>query len=261
MKRLILVVLAVLMPFFFTGCGFIDSGEVGVRTQFGQIQPTVEQPGFYTAILSHLTIYTAKETTVDIGGLTPRAKDNLTLKDLDVTIYYRANPAALPNFQASRAGQSAELSGEGFVRPGYVLIQNVASGVINDSVSHFDSLTLHTNRGPLESMIKAELQSRLDKDNPNTFTVTNVIVRTIHTDPSVEDAIRNSIMAEKQVQTAKQLVQVKEQEAQANEKLTQSLTPAYLQHEYNMALQACASHQGCTMIVGTGDVRPMVNVK
>ncbi|MFW6855305.1 SPFH domain-containing protein [Burkholderia gladioli] len=259
MKRLFLIALA-FATLALGGCGFINTGEAGVRTQFSQIQPNVEQAGFYTKFLSHLDIFTVKETSVDVKNLTPRAKDNLTLRDLDVTIYYHANAAALPHFQATHSGQSAKIGDEDFERPGYLLVYKLASGVLNDSVSKFDSLTLHQNRKPLELAVKQGLQQALEADSPGTFEITNVVVTSIQTDPSIEQSIVDSIKAEKQVQTATQLVQVKQQEAKANEQLAQSLTPAFLQHEYNQALNSCAQRAGCTMIVG-GNSTPIINLK
>jgi hypothetical protein len=232
-------------------CGFIDTGTVGVRTQQGQIQPKVEHAGFYTNFLGSLDEYTIKETTVDFEKLTPRAKDNLRLESLGVTVYYTANGDMLPDFQAKHAGQSLQLSGDSFIRPGYVLIHNVGSGVINDAVSHFDSLTMHQNRTGLELEIKTNLQAALNIEEPGMFQVTRVIVTDLHTDPSIEASIRQAIMTQKQVETATQLVQVKKQEALANEQVAQSLSPAYLQHEYNQALIECAKNEHCTMIVGS----------
>lgn len=241
-------------------CGFIDTGTVGVRTQQGQIQSKVEHAGFYTSFLSSLDEYTIKETTVDFEKLTPRAKDNLRLESLSVTVYYQANGDMLPDFQSKHAGQSLQLSGDSFIRPGYVLIHNVGSGVINDSVSHFDSLTMHQNRTALELEIKTNLQTALNIEEPGMFQITRVIVTDLHTDPSIEASIRQAIMAQKQVETATQIVQVKKQEALANEQVAQSLTAPYLQHEYNQALLECAKNEHCTMIVG-GNSNAQIQLK
>lgn len=258
MKRSITALL-VAASMSLAACGFIDTGTVAVRTQQGQIQPKVEHAGFYTSFLSSLDEYTIKETTVDFEKLTPRAKDNLRLESLSVTVYYQANGDMLPDFQTKHAGQSLEISGDSFIRPGYVLIKNIGSGVINDTTSHFDSLTMHQNRTPIELEIKTNLQAALNLEEPGMFTITRVIVTDLHTDPSIEASIRQAIMAQKQVETATQLVLVKKQEALANEQVAQSLSPAYLQHEYNQALTECAKNEHCTMIVGS-TVPPILNI-
>lgn len=261
MKRLFGFMITAVLAFSLAGCGgFVDTGEVGIKTSQGQIDPNVLKAGYYSNLFSSVDMYTIKETAVEFNDLTPRAKDNLSLKDLEVTVYYKTDPDQLAVWVSTHSGQSAQVKGESYIRPGYNKIYTTASGIINDSVAKFDSLTLHQNRTPLEADIKTDLQKALNADSSGLFTITNVVIRAIHTDPSIEDSIRKAIMAEKEVQTATQLVLVKQQEAKANEMVAQSLTPEYLQHEYNQALLACAQNQHCTMIVGS-NVQPQLNIK
>lgn len=243
------------------GCGgTIDTGNVGVRTQFGKIQQEVEQPGAYLAVLSHVDEYTVKETSVPLAKLTPKAKDKLILKELDVTVYYKVHANKVAEFASTHGAMSAQLGGEHSWRPGYYLIENVAKGVISDETSKFDSLTLHQNRQALEAAIKVSLAEQLTKTDPGYFDITRVVISTLLTDPSIEDSIRKSIMVQNDLAAATQQVQVKQQLALANEKLTQSLTPMFLQHEYIEALKTCAGSQHCTMIIDGSKGGALVNV-
>lgn len=231
-----------------TGCfGVIDQGNVGVETKFGQINP---QPvtGFYTSLLSTVTEYTTKETNVELTGLQPQAGDKMTVQRMDVTINYMVNGATLPNFQSRFAGMSGKLEGDDFIRPGYIMVQNLANSSIMTEVAKFNADALNTNRQALEGGIKRELQKRLDEKFQG-FTVTSVVVKTIQNDPSVQQSIRDNVTATNRLNTAKALVEVRTQEALANEKLAQSFTPAFLQHEYNQALLACAESKTCTLII------------
>lgn len=240
---------ALALTLVLTGCGIVDQGQVGVRTQFGQIDPKVEEAGFYTAVLSDVTQYTVKETTVELDRLTPQAKDKMTLQAFGATVFYQANGSLLPAFQGGFSGQSARLSGEDFYRPGYVMVSNFSRSAVMDEVSKFNADQLNTQRGPLETGIKANIQKRLDEKAPGVFTVTAVTVREIVNDESVQNSIRDNVTAQNRLDTATKLVSVRHQEALANEKLAQSFTPAFLQHEYNLALLACAESQKCTLIV------------
>ncbi|TSP14025.1 SPFH domain-containing protein [Cupriavidus campinensis] len=243
------------------GFGFVETGQVGVRTAYGKIQSDEVSPGFYTAILSSVDKYTVKETSVELRDMKPRAKDNLTLKDLDVTVYYTTNPGRVAEFASEKGGQSARMEGESFLRPGYMLVQKLAQGAAQDAVSHLDSLTLHQNRTALEDAIVKATQAELDKaTHLGDFTVTRAVVTSVQTDPAVEESIRRSIQVQKDVETATQQVKVKQQEAEAMGKINASLTPAYLQHEYNVALTECAKRASCTMIVGTSGATPIVNI-
>lgn len=260
MKRILLGLAMLATCFTLTGCfGIIDQGNVGVRSAFGKID---QQPvtGMYQSFFSDVTEYTTKETNVTITGMTPRAKDNLTLKELDVVVYYTTNAAKLPNFQATTAGQSAKLDGDGFYRPGYVMIDTLARSVTMDSVSRMDSLTIHANRPALEQAIKTEAQKQLDSAAPGTFNVTRVVVTTVQTDPTIEQSIRDNVTADKRLDTAIKLTKVKEEEAKQNTKIATSLTPEFLQHEYNQAIQTCAANNNCHLIVDGSQSGKILNI-
>jgi regulator of protease activity HflC (stomatin/prohibitin superfamily) len=249
MKRFLMAVPMFLMALALTGCGMIDQGNVGVRTQFGKIDNT-PVTGFYTDIMSNVTEYTAKETTIELSNLQPQAGDRMTVQDFEATIFYQANANALPSFQARFAGMSARVTGDdGFYRPGYVMLNGMARSSVMGEVGLYAADQLNTKRAELEAGIKADLQKKIDLKAPGTFTITGVVIRNIVNDQTVQQSIRDSVTATNRLATATKLVQVKDQEAQANEKLASSFTPAFLQHEYNMALAACAESSKCTLIV------------
>lgn len=250
MKR-ILTAIPMLLALSLGGCGFgmMDQGEVGVRTQWGKIDTQLVTPGFYTSLVSDVTTYTGKETTIELAGLQPQASDKMTVQDFEATVFYQANTALLPAFQGGFAGQSAKVAGDSFVRPGYVMLNGMARSAIMGEVSKYPADTLNTKRSELEAGIKADLQAKVDAKTPGTFTVTGVVIRTITNDQSVQQSIRDNVTASNRLATATKLVQVRDQEAQANAKLAASFTPEFLQHEYNEALKACAESSKCTLIV------------
>lgn len=249
MKKLFLIAV-IAASTLLTACGTVETGNVGVRKTFGQVQQDEVQPGFYQSILSSVDEYTTKETYVSLQNLTPKAKDKLILKDLDVTVYYKTNPQKVAEFVSTHAAMSAKMSGEDFIRPGYVLIENLARGIVSDQVSEFDSLTLHQNRTDLEAAIKTSLTDQLNKSEAGYFEVTRVVVSSLLTDPSVEESIRKNIAMTNEIDTARKEVQKKLEEANAMTKTANALTPMLLQHEYIKAIDKCASNPGCTLFVG-----------
>ncbi len=261
MKKLFAIAILAIASLL-TGCaGVIETGNVGVRTSFGKIDLDEVGEGFYTNPFSSVLEYTARETSVEVIDLQPRAKDNLTLKDLDVSVYYTMAPEKIADFSATHKMMSASLTGDGdMIRPGYILLENQARGVIYDSVSRFDSMTLHQNRQALEADIMKNLRAELEKSDPGYFKITRVVIRGIQTDPQVEDSIRKSVAKDKEFEAAEKDVQVKKKMAAANLQLAESLTPAFLQHEYIGAIAECAKRQGCTLIVGGGNSVPLINL-
>jgi hypothetical protein len=247
-----------------SGCGgVIETGSVGVRTTMGDVSQTEEGQGIYAAVFSHVDHYTVKETPIELNDLTPRAKDKLTVKDLEVSVYYRGVPGTIAKFMSTHAGASAKFQGEGFARPGYYLVSNLAKGAIYDAVTEYDSLALNQSRTELEGKILTQTQRLLDADPSvkGTFVVTRVVVRKIQTDPTIDQAIQQTVLAQQQLAQKENQAQVAHKDAEirrinaegqanANTELQKTLTPAFLQHEYNLALQSCASNEHCTMIIG-----------
>lgn len=258
MKKLLLLA-AIGLSVILTGCGQIETGNVGVRTSFGKIEQTEVGEGVYVAVLSHMDEYTTKESYVSIQNLTPKAKDKLRLSDLDVTIYYESNPAMIADFASKKKGMSVKFKGEDFFRPGYVLIENLAKGVISDTVADFDSLTLHQNRTDLELAVKKSLQAVLDQSDPGYFKITRVIASSLLTDPSVEDSIRKNIAMTNEIDTALKDIKKKANEADAMAKTAAALTPLFVQNEYVKAIAKCADNPKCTLIVGSA-ATPMLNI-
>lgn len=267
MKKLLVLMAIVLLA----GCGRIHSGNVGVRTSFnGTVEPETVT-GFYTSVTSHVDEWTTKETDIDLKHMTPKARDNLSLKDMDVSIYYRTDPTKIPGIAIKYTGQSAVENG--MVYPGYNLIANIARNAIYEEVAKSDSLTIHTQREQMAASIKAEVQKSVNATDPDTFTITRVLIRQVVTDPTIEASIQQAVASQKnldnkrvQVDIAKQDAAIRVAEAkgiaEAQGIINSTLTREYLQHESNEVLKRFAEKGGTTTVLmpyGTG-AAPLISV-
>ena len=268
-----LVVLAVVVGF--TSCGTIESGNVGIRTTLGKVSPDEIEPGIYLGIpgISRVQEFSAKEIGLDLNDLTPKARDNLSLRDLDVTVYYRVNAGAVADLYVKYAGQHVRDEGSRVFLPAYGLLQRVARNAIYEQASHIDSLVMHTQREELALAVRKSLQAELDGNDKGVFAVTRVVIRSLTTDPAIEKAIQESVAAQKQLETTKQRIAIAEAEAQvevkkaegiarANQIINQSLTREYLQHESNLALQKFADKGGTTTVVIPANMQtaPLISI-
>jgi len=253
--------LAILAAISIVGCGRIETGNVGLRTDFnGTVSEHVEPQGFYTAFVGHVDQYTTKEIAINLENLQPKAKDNLSLKELDVTVFYQAvSGAAVRALAVKRAGQSVCPEQTNFCYPAYSYVASIARSEVADAVSRHDSLTLHTQRNVLEAEVKKAVQESLDKADPGALLISRVIVRQITTDPTVENAIRNVVAKDKELEAATKQVQIAEKNAEAVAKTANTLTPAFLQHEYNQALMVFAQ-KGGTVILDGSSSNKIINV-
>ena len=123
-----------------------------------------------------------------------------------------------------------------------------------------DSLVMHTKREEMASAIEANMQAALDKSDPNVFHVTRVVIRSVLTDPSIEESIRQAVSNQKkleamavQTEIAKKEAEIRVTEArgiaESNRIISGSLTREYLQHEANQALMKFAEKGNTNTVV------------
>lgn len=272
-KRSILAVAVGVAVLALTGCGVIDTGHVGVESSWnGIVNPNELQPGFYTAWTSHVSEWNVKESSMDLNDLRPKAKDNLSLKDLDVSVFYTVTPGRVADLVIKYTGQHERQNGLWF--PAHGVISRTAKSVIQNTVSKYDSLTMHTKRDELEEAIKLSLQKELDEANVGTFQVTKVLIRALVTDEAIEANIRLAVQAQKELEQKETQVKIAYQDAQievarakgiaeSQRIINSTLTREYLQHEQNKAmLEFAKSGQSTTVMFPYGtSMSPMINLK
>jgi regulator of protease activity HflC (stomatin/prohibitin superfamily) len=275
-KRILLgIVLLVGAIALLTSCGTVESGNVGVRTTLGKVNPEEVEPGVYFGLpgISRVQEFSAKEIGLDLNDLTPKARDNLTLRDLDVTVYYRVAGGSIADLYVKYAGQHTRDEGSRVNLPAFALLQRLARNAIYEQASRIDSLVMHTRRDELAAAVSKALQIELDANDKGVFTITRVVIRALTTDPAIEKAIQESVAAQKQLETTKQRIAIAEAEAQvevkkaegiakANQIINQSLTREYLQHESNLALHKFAEKGGTTTVVIPANMQtaPLINI-
>ena len=258
-----------------TSCGTVESGNVGVRTTLGKVNPEEVEAGLYLGVpgISRVQEFSAKEIGLDLNDLTPKARDNLTLRDLDMTVYYRVAGASIADLYVKYAGQHTRDEGSRVNLPAYALLQRLSRNAIYEQASRIDSLVMHTRRDELAAAVGKALQAELDANDKGVFGVTRVVIRSLTTDPAIEKAIQESVAAQKQLETTKQRIAIAEAEAQvevkkaegiakANQIINQSLTREYLQHESNLALQRFAEKGGTTTVVIPANMQtaPLISI-
>jgi regulator of protease activity HflC (stomatin/prohibitin superfamily) len=255
--------------------GTIGTGNVGVRTTLGVISPDEVGPGVYVKwpLISSVQEFTAKEIAIDLQDLTPKAKDNLSLQDMDVTVYYRAAAAGIAELQARYSGQSVLDEANGVWMPAYGLVFRVARNVAYEEVARVDSLVMHVKRDELAEAMRENMQAELERTDPGVFTVSRVVIRSVRTDPSIEQSIRDAVANQKkleamtiQTEIAKREAEIRITEAEgiakANRIIADSLTREYLQHEVNQALQEFARRGSTNTVVipASMGVAPLINI-
>jgi hypothetical protein len=242
------------------GCGSIASEHVGVRTGFtGKVNLKEMGQGFYTAITSTVEEYTTKEVVVELMDMTPKVADNLSLKDMDLEVYYKVAPEMIAELKLKYTGRDGFKNGLGL--PAYFLVQSLAREEAYKAAAKYDSLDIHKNRDALTVAIKDDLQVRLEKEVPGAFTVTNVVARSIVTDPSIEASIKLAVSKEKELVARKKEVAIAQQQALAYRELNASLTPAVLKNkELDIMDRSLESGAKPFLMFGMSNATPLISV-
>lgn len=246
-------------------CTTVDTGNVGVSSSFGQVDMNEIPAGFTMKMPMFETVnhFNVRETTIDLNDLTPKARDNLSLQDMDVSVLYTVEPSRVAEILTQFSGQSLYNEELGVWMPGQGLVDRLAREAIYNAVSGMDSLTIHQRRDALTLAVREGLQQRLNRVAPNTFRITNIAIRAITTDPSIEQSIRAAVQAQKNLERqaveeriaqgqARIAITQAEGQARANREIASSLTPEYLQYQRNEALRRFADNPGTRTVVVPG---------
>ena len=239
----------------------VETGNVSVERTLGKVNHEEQLQGlnFKMPFLTSKQEFSAKEIAIDINDLTPKAADNLSLKDLDVSVFYRVPQGRVSELYVKYA-QGSGRGTDGIYLPAYGLVVREARSAIYEQVSKIDSLQLHKQRESLQTDVLQELQNRLERSDPGDIVITRVVVRALNTDPSIEAAIRDAVEAEKRLEAKEVQVEIAKKDAEieverakgiaeANAIINQSLTAEYLQHEDNTALLRFADNDGSVVVI------------
>ena len=244
----------------FSSWYIIDTGHVAVTKTVGTVDMEEVSPGlnWKLPIITKAYEFSAKEIAIDFNDLRPKARDNLRLQDLDISIFYKVEASKIAETMVKYAASYRR--GEDALLPAYTIVYREGRDVIYEEVTKIDSLELHRNRDELRLGIATELQLKLDEKDPGVFTITRVAIRALNTDPTIEAAIQKAVQAQKTLEAKKVEVEIAGKDAEieiarargiaeANAIINSSLTPEYLQHELNDALKAFAENEGGVVVI------------
>ena len=198
-----------------TGCTRIETGEVGVRVGFDkQVQSGELLPGsFNQTLVGSVLTFPVKDVNVVLENMTPVAKDNSTMKDLDAVVVYNINPQSVAELYSTKNKSfHAESRGDTYVMYNYI-VQN-ARNAIYKAARKYEALDMADNRTDMENFIKDEIQRNLAEEKlDGAITISQVMIRNVlPSDTVVESA--NALVRSKNELKQKE-VEVKTAEAES----------------------------------------------
>jgi regulator of protease activity HflC (stomatin/prohibitin superfamily) len=198
-----------------TGCTRIETGEVGVRVGFDkQVQSGELLPGSFNQVLiGDVLTFPVKDVNVVLENMTPVAKDNSTMKDLDAVVVYNINPQNVAELYSTKNKSfHADFKGDTYVMYNYI-VQN-ARNAIYKAARKYEALDMADNRTDMENFIKEEIVRNLAEEKlDGSIMISQVMIRNVQpSDTVVESA--NALVRSKNELKQKE-VEVKTAEAES----------------------------------------------
>ena len=198
-----------------SACTRIETGEVGVRVGFDkQVQSGELLPGsFNQTLVGSILTFPIKDVNVVLENMTPVARDNSTMKDLDAVVVYNINPQTVAELYSTKNKSfHAEFKGDTYVMYNYV-VQN-ARNAIYKAARKYEALDMADNRTDMENFIKDEIVRNLTEEKlDGSVTISQVMIRNVQpSDTVVESA--NALVRSKNELKQKE-VEVKTAEAES----------------------------------------------
>lgn len=269
MKKLIVPLLAAAT---LAGCSRIDTGNTGVEATWGQVKEQTLPPGVYFSLWKTIYEVNTMEFGLEINDMSPKARDNVTLTDVDLTIYFRVDPKNVAKIMTRYAGDMKWNAKTDSYIVGHDLVARMAREAIYNAFTKYTASEMHLRRAELAAAIRENLQKETDNDaGKGMFEITNVLVRNIVTDPRLEEAIKQSAEVEFAIRKRQQELELAKAEAErkrieaegeavANRIIAESITPSLIELRRIEAMSGFAKHGTHTIVIPQGTT-PMIQVK
>ena len=198
-----------------SACTRIETGEVGVRVGFDkQVKSGELLPGSFNQVLiGDVLTFPVKDVNVVLENMTPVAKDNSTMKDLDAVVVYNINQNQVAELYSTKNKSfHAEFKGDTYVMYNYI-VQN-SRNAIYKAARKYEALDMADNRTDMENFIKDEITRNLAEEKlDGSISITQVMIRNVVPADSVVASANDLVRAKNELKQKE--VEVKTAEAEA----------------------------------------------
>lgn len=244
----------------------IETGEVGVRVGFDrQVRPGELQPGsFNQTLIGDVLTFPVKDVAVAVDNMTPLARDNSTMKDVDMTVIYSINASQVSELYTSKNRSFHAVNREDTLLMYNYIFQAARNGLYK-AAREYEALDMNDNRSAIEQRVREEMQATLAAEKlDGSITIQQVLVRGMTPADSVVSSANDLVRAKNELRQKEVEVKTAEAESRRMAALAsqgqQSIAYMNAQTE-QMKAQAMleAARKGSLMMVPVGTT-PMVSV-
>ena len=242
-----------------------------VESTFGQYKKEISPPGLYFTMFKTTFEISGRTISFDVNDIAPKTKNNVTIPDVDVTVYYKINTAKAVEIMLRYGGDYQYTK----ALDAYALAVNLITRETRESIykgfAMYDATEIHMKREEISQYILKDLQTKLNAEMADAFHITNVIVRNIQTDPRLEEAIKAAAEVEFTVRKKNLELELAKSEAErlrieaegqavANRIISNSLSPQLIELRRIESMTAF-SKSGTHTVVIPSNTTPLITVK
>ena len=263
MKNVIKISALIALVALATGCTRIETGEVGLRRDINkQVNTTELLPGSWNqTMVGEVMTFPVKDVNVVLENMTPVAKDNSTMKDLDAVIVYNVNQSQVAElYNTKNKSFHAEIKGDTYVMYNYI-VQN-ARNAIYKAARKYEALDMADNRTEMENFIKDEITRNLAEEKlDGSIGVSQVMVRSVVPADAIVESANALVRSKNELKQKEVEVATAQAEARriaalnANAGAIQYMDAQARMKQADAALEtakAIATFKGNTLVIGAG---------
>jgi regulator of protease activity HflC (stomatin/prohibitin superfamily) len=193
----------------------IETGEVGVRVGFDkQVKPGELQPGsFNQTLIGDVLTFPIKDVAVVVDNMTPLAKDNSTMRDVDMTVIYSINPNQVSELYTSKNKSFHAVNKEDTLLMYNYVFQAARNGLYK-ATREYEALDMNDNRSVIEQKVREAMTATLTSEKlDDSITIQQVLVRQMTPADSVVASANDLVRSKNELKQKE--VEVKTAEAEA----------------------------------------------
>lgn len=233
LKKLLVMIMVVMVS---VGCTRIETGEVGLRIGFDkQVSLNELQAGtFNQTLIGEVLTFPVRDIAVNLEDLRPQTSDNSTLSELDVSIIYSINQAAVGELYTTKSkSYHAYSGGDTYLMYNYMV--TIARTAAYKAVAKFPAMESVRKRDEIEAEItRLVAQALKDEKLDSSLSLTKVQVRAVQPAQTIIDTANEAIAAQNRLITVKKQVEIAEQESARQAFLSRPANIAYMQAQASL---------------------------
>ena len=216
MKKILLIAATLTL----VACERIETGEVGLRIGFDkQVNTTELQPGtFNQTFIGSVLTFPVRDIALVLDNMNPQTADNSTLDDMDITVIYSINSAAVGEIYTTKSRAFHARDDHNDILLMYNYLTTVSRSAAYKAAAKHDALKTISARAEIEADTAKYITSALaDEKLDTSLSITKVQVRNIQ-------PAKNIIASANAVITAQNNLKAKQVEVDIAKKEAERLT-------------------------------------